>query len=349
MSVLYPLVNPEQGVLSNDFTRRYMDGASTKRRDPDTGEERGKPIRMPAYAQLNINSVDRYASATQPVSQYALFQQGASLVKANNFNISLQRPLLSGYFTRLTVSQAQLQWSVPTIVANVNDEMILFDISNNIAYEITLSPGFYNGSQLAAQIQTQVVAQAGASWSAFTCTYSTLKYGFVMASNVAGLNFRLITSSQIPGPPVPQNTSVLNLYSMIGVTYTNTSLSTSTQFLGPSRFVYTSYIDIISTKLTQYMRVKDSETAYNADTSVLCRIFTTPLNQIVRGDASGNLIGSTPFTLTWDPNMPKHIKWDPSQYVYDFDIQVKDEFGNLVPWSSGNPFEFQLTLLASET
>ena len=83
-----------------------------------TGEVKAQPIRQPAHAFFNINSIDRYASATQTTSQFALVDLSYNLlnaVPASNFNMSLQRNLLSGYFHRLTVTDVNIQWNIPTI------------------------------------------------------------------------------------------------------------------------------------------------------------------------------------------------------------------------------------------
>lgn len=316
----------------------------------DATEHPGVPQRPPASAQLSINSIDRYASAQNPVAQYALFENAnAQNTPASDFIITVQRPLLSGYFTRLAVSQVQLDWKVQTVTQGYNDQFQFKDMSNNNIYLVNITPGYYNVYELAAAIETAVQG-VGAPWNAFTCVFSDQLQALIMASNVAGLTFRLISNALIPGPQVfPVNTRLNNFFDMIGVVYLNAAFSLTTHTLGNCRTIPTRYIDICSRKLTQYMRVKDSETSFNPDTAVLCRVYMTPPNQRTLIDASGNLPGSFPFTLVWDPNTPKHIKWEPNQFIYDFDIQVKDEFGGLVPWSAKKPFEFQMTLLASET
>ena len=308
----------------------------------DHSEHPGVPQRPPASAQLSINSIDRYANALYPVAQYyPLLATTAGQPTASDFQMLLQRPLLSGYFTRLAVSQVQLQWNIYTITAGVNDVITITDVSNNQTFSVTLTEGFYNFYSLAAQIQAQVIAQATTPMPAFTCTFNPVTQAYTFATNEVGRTIRIVSTGQ------PSN--VLKLYVMLGISRINEFVPLATQIGGVARLCYTSYIDIISRKLTQYMRVKDSETSFQPDTAVLCRVYMTPPNQRSVQDASGNLVGSQPFTLVWDPNTPKHIKWEPNQYIYDFDIQVKDEFGDLLPWSAKRNFEFQMTMLASET
>jgi hypothetical protein len=137
------------------------------------------------------------------------------------------------------------------------------------------------------------------------------------------------------------------------------------------------------------MRVKDSETAFQADTSVITRIYLTNQGSITypvtiqtgsTGTGTQDLstgatttavtntmqdfpVGARAFILNYTPNTPKNINWSPGQSIVDFDIRVIDEFGDVVPWSQYTAFtppntqqtyfteffEFQLTVLASET
>jgi hypothetical protein len=169
-------------------------------------------------------------------------------------------------------------------------------------------------------------------------------------------------------------------YLMIGATAAVLDTVSIVLVTAPSypTLIYTSYVDVISNKLSQFMRVKDSETSWSPDTSVITRIYLTNQGTITAPtvlytDISGNAptqqinfqefaVGSRPFILNYTPTTPKNIKWSPDQAVVDFDIRVVDEFGDQVPWDLAIPypvgiltslsqqfFEFQLTVLCSET
>jgi hypothetical protein len=383
----------------------------------NTGERVAKPIRMPASAFFNINSIDRYASALNPVSQYALINTKPNILTANpagNYNMSLGRNLLTGYFHRLTVTEANLHWNIPTI----NSQNYLFCMSSVILttiYQQTLNVyldiGFYSFTELAAHLQKSIrktfvgsVAPLDALTVKWIPTLYTGGYRFEFNTNDATteiiFNNHLVSSNLgkiLPGQTVIQaQNSMLKFYNMIGLTsaqmnlppypvppYT-TGVFQQILYANPSypTLIYTGYVDIISTKLSQFMRVKDSETAWAPDTAVIVRIYMSNVNGISAAlveptgyDASGNVtigatttfdtvaIGSRPFVLNYSPITPKHIKWDPAQSLVDFDIRVVDEFGDLVPWNALNQytdlnndiiyfqenFEFQLTVLASET
>jgi hypothetical protein len=100
------------------------------------------------------------------------------------------------------------------------------------------------------------------------------------------------------------------------------------------------------------MRVKDSETSWSPDTSVITRIYLTNQGTITAPSVIYNslgtpavgftefAVGSRPFILNYTPTTPKNIKWSPNQAIVDFDIRVIDEFGDLVPWSLSIPYKF---------
>jgi hypothetical protein len=212
------------------------------------------------------------------------------------------------------------------------------------------------------------------SWAAAN-TREGYRYSFDtnVATTTINFNTTLTNSSGIiPDQTIGEATrSMYKFYNMLGITNINIgtgeqaiSLTTTPSF---PTLIYTSYIDIISNKLSQFMRVKDSETSWSPDTSVITRIYLTnqgtitapTLTQTGTTTFDAKAVGSRAFILNYTPQTVKHIKWDPGQSIIDFDIRVVDEFGDVVPWyairtSWDNTyfvefFEFQLTVLASET
>lgn len=347
----------------------------------DFTEHPGVPQRPPASAQFNVNSVDRYGSRNAPDSQFAqilnpwvapsgditVYTNEAGLPPpASDYRYSLQRPIMNGYFTRLGASQVALDWNIPNIIKDFNDQ-IKVAIPNFSTINVNLNPGFYSGPRLAANISSSV------NRALSTATYPFIPSGFDAAWNntFCGVAVQLVNASTISSGFCFDTSSlsgtekkkVLTTYDTIGVQYpqtqstlfyvdsTNTlqsSINSGFQ-LNKYKAPYTNYIDIISDKLSQYMRVKDGETAQAPETNVLARVYTVPPNQSQTFDASGNTLGTRPFKLVWDPNTMKWFRWSPNEAIFDFDIQVKDEYGNLVPWSGNFPFEFNMTMLASET
>jgi hypothetical protein len=401
--------------IAPTFTGRPIPPSGENRSAVDligsTGEVKATPIRQPAHAFFNINSIDRYATAEQTTSQFALLQQPADELAnnpASNYNMSLQRNLLSGYFHRLTVTETNLEWNIPTINSqNYIFCMNMFNVSGNIfnTRNVALNPDYYSFTELATQLQQQIrdaFSGSAVPVSNFTVTWSpragaSAGYCFVFKTNDPNLqmsfNATLLATGAslplIPGQTLAQgNRALLKFYTMIGITspilyidpinYENDVIFTYPSY---PTLIYTRYIDIISNKLSQFMRVKDSETAFQADTAVIVRVYlstvnglSAPVTQAYSSDISGVApnqfeitrfdtfaIGSRPFVLNYSPITVKNINWSPGQSIVDFDIRVIDEFGDVLPWNLANTnpadnqaffsefFEFQLTTLASET
>jgi hypothetical protein len=313
---------------------------------------------------------------------------------ASNFDMSLQRNLLSGYFHRLTVTETNLQWNIPTINSqNYIFSMNVENLGEGGGFEtvnIRLVPDFYTYTELATELQVRIIDAFSTSTiptPSLTVTWTPSaggSSGYCFEFNTNNPDLKISFNPQlladailIPGQTQEQgNRALLKLYTMLGITSPimyniGNEYQSNIIYTYPSypTLIYTSYIDIISNKLSQYMRVKDSETAFQADTSVITRVYLSTINGISApilsqtGETTFDTfaIGSRPFVLNYSPITVKNINWNPGQSIVDFDIRVVDEFGDLLPWNlkNTNPvddtayfsefFEFQLTTLASET
>jgi hypothetical protein len=376
-----------------------------------TGERKAQPIRNPASAFFNINSIDRYASAEYPTAQFALLTQPTARLAANpafSYNMNLGRNLMSGYFHRLTITDVNIQWNIPTI--NIQNYLFTFFMNNAQTgdegfFVVRLPYGYYTFEELASQMQSSIKAVVvgtlydipdltvnwtdggGGSGAGFTFQSNnpdiTIALSTAFPSGYTGtpsIQFPLEGSIQTGTSLTQAKRAMYKFYLMIGATSAVLDTTSIVLVTAPSypTLIYTSYVDVISNKLSQFMRVKDSETSWSPDTSVITRIYLTNQGTITAPtvqytDIAGDVplqtigfqefaVGSRPFILNYTPNTPKNIKWSPDQAVVDFDIRVVDEFGDQVPWDLAIPypvgnftslsqqfFEFQLTVLCSET
>jgi hypothetical protein len=387
-----------------------------------TGEKKAQPIRNPASAFFNINSIDRYASVANPIAQFALITTPPTelaATPASSYNMNLGRNLMSGYFHRLTVTDVNVDWNIPTICAQ--NYIFTFGVQNvalatSAAAVVTLPFRYVTFNELASLLQLRIrdvfnatnysVDALTVAWTDNTAGLDLNvnlgnESGFVFFSNDVNKKISFISDfpasyTGVPGVLFPNEGSIIpgtsisqarramyKFYTMMGITSSILNNLTGAFITNPSypTLIYTSYIDIISNKLSQFMRVKDSETSWSADTNVITRVYLT--NQgtvtsptVIYTDLSGNQptqiirfdefgVGSRPFILNYTPQTPKNIKWSPSQTIVDFDIRVVDEFGDVLPWDLAIPFvlnpvtaqtsyspqffEFQLTVLCSET
>ena len=300
----------------------------------DQSEHPGVPQRPPASAMLLVSSTDRYK---EPADRLVYPTTSA------NWTLNLKAPVLNGYFTRLALSQLQVQWNMPTIIENRNDAIDIQWTSPGgpLNDSVVLNPAFYSPTELAAEIENVILATANGTSAGFTCAW-TGQY-FQMRCATAG--WTLFFNAYPAG--VDPTGEIYNrfLFTIGG----NGDVVANGFDTGPPQMTYTRWIDIVSDRLTKFQRVKDSSSLPNSITqAIIARVYPCPPNVSLNESQPGQLFAQ-PWVMTIDYNTPKHIKWSPDEALHNFDIRVLDEFGEEIFWSSQWPTEYQLTFLASET
>ena len=295
-------------------------------------EHPGITQRPPAFAELLVDSLDRYPNGI-PI--------WANQTTSSDWRTNFQQNVLYGYFTRLAITQIQFFWNLPTIIGGYNDEFSVTVVGTGAGnYTININQEFYTPDGLAAAIQAALVLAAPAA--NFTCVFVPQDRAFNIQTG-AGSTFQL-------------NAPVGNAQNRCFITcgfFPNAV--TNDQVFGIPTMLASRFIDIVSANLTKYQRVKDSTTLQSPTISnIIARVYPAApntrvplLDQTALRDSDS--IGSNPFVLCIDYNTPKHIKWSPDEALANFDLQLRDDFGELVPWSPSAGCEYQLTILASES
>lgn len=87
----------------------------------EKGEQGGVDIREPSTAILGISSIDRYRTGLTQAQTSPAISVSNNLTSPYDFNLTtLNQNLLTGFFTRLAVNEAQFRWTLPTITARNN-------------------------------------------------------------------------------------------------------------------------------------------------------------------------------------------------------------------------------------
>jgi hypothetical protein len=217
------------------------------------------------------------------------------------------------------------------------------------AYTTTLLPGFYNPTQLAANIQANMNGDIGSA--VMTVAYGlpsgpyTANVGVFTFTCAAGYKISFGISTTGSGSVNTPNRTLLTL----GANSFNFSPA-QVQIFSPPTMSYTRWIDVCSSTLTKFQRVKDATTLpSDSHTATMARIYLTPGNQSQSSAFGAGVQAGLPFTFTVDFATPKWCKWSPQEVLSNFDIQIRDEFGALLYWTPNCGIEYQFTLLASET
>jgi hypothetical protein len=280
-------------------------------------------IRQPSFTALLVDSMDRYSTGFPADTN----QQTTS----SQWVLQSAQYVLNGYFTRLSVTQLQFFWNLPTIVTGYNDT-INFDSGS-----VIIPQGWYICDSLASTIQTQ-----------FSSLYEG---GTCVADPITGV---LTFSASVPFSISPASSLLLGrTYQTTGIIPgASTGTGPYTQSGTVPTMLTTRFINIESKYLTKFQRVKDSSTlTAGQSTNILCRIYAfAPATRTPwPPTAQSGLDVDTPFVLSIDYSYPKLVAWDPTESVSNFDLTLTDEYGTLVPWAPAYGCEYQLTITASET
>lgn len=308
-------------------------------------EHPGVPQRPPAYAHLLIDSRDRGTDS-----------DGLLLENASNFVLSAKgnAALLYGYFTRAAITQVSFDWFIPTLLSGYNDTIRVVNTTTattatiNIITAAGSTSGYFAPDDLATLLEDALKATAGIGNPALTVTYNAL-YGALEYATNDGSNLRFLTPLQADPSKGALYKNMTKTYRTLGISSAMQTVAVDTNIGAPLR-PSTSYVDILSERLTKFQRVKDFDTDQDVPRNTqIARVYATPPGQrvLVTNTSSG---GSEPFTICVDYNTPKQIKWSPTEALYQLDLQVRDMDGDLLPWDGETAsWEFQLTIVASET
>lgn len=305
-------------------------------------EGEGVPIRYPAIAELEVDSRDRYPNTA--FLQLELFN---NLTDPANILFPARQSLLSGYFTRIALSQVQLQWKTPNINPR-NNRFRWYDDGLGNFYEEVLPVGFYDLSGLGvSMVRVMNLATVAGLYKVDLLNPTGTPY--LSITNTAGDDWGFEPLQPL-NPVIPDTIIIQKFFQLAGITNRNTHTENPAviQSFGiTATLAYTTYIDFVSDRLAKFAKVKDGMTRQRlGQTNVLSRIYLTPFN------THEQYSGTHPTILSIDYTTPKYIRWNAGEYINDFDLVLYDEFGDQLWWDKDYPeftTEYQLTIQASET
>jgi hypothetical protein len=308
-------------------------------------------------AAIDIIQTVTSSSALQPVSNSLNSQYSNGTPPAYNFTIQSPGALIYGYINKMIVSQVQIQYNIPTICQGRNDTIYIQGfVGGNPPEEVEIPFGFYTPAELAAVLQVQIRNTVLGAAALIDVAFDN-SAGFIFTSTsvpAQPFGFPAIETLQIfPGLVISADkiNNILKTYRTLGITIANSGAfpPPTEQVSGDyPTFLYTPFIDICSEVLTNYQKVKDTNTSPGKSKGVIARVYLSGAGnpQITTANSA---LGSAPFVMTIDLNNPKVIRWSPDVAVPSIDLQVTDQYGEYIPGADfGFSTEFQMTLLCTE-
>jgi len=286
--------------------------------------EKAVPVREPSTANLLIDSIDRLlANGTE--------KNGES---SANFTITLNQNIMTGYFTRLAVSEIYLDWCVDNISAGAGNNKLYVKVSST-TYGAQLPDGQYTVKQALDQLVLSLATATpgGYVWTIIDSTAVPGVKALHLAVSGTPTNFTILTGNL---------QTELNLQANVS--------GNDFPMNCPKILPYT-YIDFVSNSLTYNQALKDattSTTSYN----VLYRWYFANDNVPQTLDAYGYPIfqGYQRFIIRRVLPYPKQIRWTANQPIGQLQFQVFSSQGIVLSAAevAGGEMEWAMTLLVSE-
>jgi hypothetical protein len=318
---------------------------------PDTG----MTIQNPSAALLCIDSSD-------------LFQSNKSLTQLTNLRsnstpynslIYKKQSLAAGKISRIALTELNFNWSIPTITSYNNKfSVTLSEIGTNplvsVTYEAELFLGFYNLTDLATALATELTNDAPPGVNG-TWTVSVDPVTFFITVEYAPAIGETWDNLRI------NETELSTMLGFNGQVWTE-SVGNFLKIQGNfPTLTYTPYIDIVSQRLTKNQHIYDNSSSVSSPIrSLLARVYLSFPGLAVRLDEDA-IPGARPFVLNKEFQYPKQIAWEPTENIDSIDLLVLDSKGRELysqPVTEnvgigdtmiiGNAATFQFNLMVSE-
>jgi len=336
---------------------------------------------VPGDALLVIDSADRSSSTSSTGEALSI----PNTQPYNNFRLQKPQNLVQGGFTRIQLTEINFPYAIPNVNPYTDTMWIRCNNPTGgaiIDQKVTLPTGFYQGRTLAITIKgllntyAPISTNIGVDWDCqyLPCaeTYTSQNGGFIITA--------FITAGPTPFPfalypdnpasvgvkPIPAKSllNVLGFNPLSNWDYLITPRPNKTSLY--SQLTYTTYIDVVSNKLTYYQNVNDSSSKTNSIGNIICRIYianetsdagtigwyynsdpAAPFNPV---NYAGTLPpGSAPFLIHRQFISPKSFKWSKNTAIDWVDIRLYDDAGQPLYFSPNYAFpDFQITFKCTE-
>lgn len=326
-------------------------------------ENPGMPIRQPATAILTVDTADRI--------KYDADGFRIDATSPNSIYINKQQTLVNGYFTRIALTEINMEWNTPNVIANgeCKNNTLLLERSASVSgpitatYKIELAEGFYTPRELADAIQILLNTDTAFGIATWECSYNERDGSFYLADTSSTVRFRVH----------PQNLDRDDdLCNLMGFSTPSKSFTFGI-FGSYAPMVYTPYFDIVSNQLTKKQNVRDNSSSTRTGSNLLARIYLNNAGFVSRKDrtdpaqpqlADCPIVGTRAFSFYKEYSVPKQIYWDTKEFISVIDLQLEDYKGRplyMPPQAvatvgpggdytqCGNSTNYQLTLQITET
>lgn len=290
--------------------------------------EVGSVIRYPASSLFSVSTEDgfTYTPATHEIVEGP---------NPSNLVINKGRTILSGYLTRLALTETQIEWNVPNVNNNNHSLTIqIQDVSGVVQTyaRVIMDNGFYSPAKLIRELQDEINVNPdliafytplsvsapyfevfladetgqpiieATSTGAGTKSTNTPRVGISLTTAALAVSrFNLISSTAdtlITGKRKESN----DLLDMLGWNTSNGGSKSYVSYIGSfASFQYTPFIDLVSQTLTKNQKVSDVDSSSNSMPNKLARIYLS--NENISAFYAEATYDASGVMISWDDNV----------------------------------------------
>jgi hypothetical protein len=278
--------------------------------------------------------------------------------------------ILQGQIKDVAVSEITFPYDLPNVMPDYNVFELITDgpTQANPPLYISITPGFYTGTELATIIDSTIIAAGAANpTGAYTpdelpsVTYSTTDNRFIWVDASDNAYKQTWTIIPIYNPPYsgigPYNpTTFKNLLSIMGypgpfttfIPDQNLLIADGFPVMGAAPLVFTQFIDIVSNKLTRYQNMRDGSSAEGNTstrrTDLVARLYVANETSTYAVDPPG----TRPFVIHRQFKNQRVFDWTTDGSVDSIDIRLYDDYGQPLA-TAWVPRPFYITLHAYQS
>lgn len=323
---------------------------------------KGVDIRNSSTANFLIDSEDRDGFNATTVVSASTFTTGTSA----DFTITkLGQNLISGFFTRLAMTEIEIEWNVQNVRASTPDlsgnNETGVSIRNTgtgaiINYPVAIFPGNYNVKEALDALLVNLNAQTPNTFTLVPSQGTSLGVYGRQAIQISGaFTFAFYRQTALPatGPVISNLTQSLGfpVFPLSDLPLAAGLFRTAWTAYKPNLLLY-NYIDITSPQLASQQKVKDATTSSFDAIDVIYRwVFANDEADPTALDAYGYPIlqGYYPFKSRRYLGFPKQVRWDPLLPIGNLRFQTYTDKETILRYSGlSEAFEFKMLLLVSE-
>lgn len=266
--------------------------------------------------------------------------------------------IVQGQLKKLSLNEINFPYDIPNVMSGYNTFTLINGPAPFIDLVITVPPGFYTGTELATEINAQIVLVSAAYSPPVAlanqpiCSFDTSSNRFSFSSPASPTAPRYSVWNFQSKFTFPENQSLLkllgkDLLSIMGYYTQQLPLCNSTTpfVSGSAPLTFTQYIDVVSPQLCQFQNLQGgNSTNLSKRINIICRLY------IANNTATTNGVeGTRPVVINRQYTNERMMNWTAGNSLGNLTLELYDDVGNPLKYEwLPRPFQITFNVYESE-